>query len=111
MSVTLRKRKNSDGSTTLLLDIYHNGERKYEFLKDLKLKKAANHLDRLANKTNQELAQKIAIKRAQELSANDYSMITETGKNTMIVEWMGKKAEVFILPAIILLEGKATTFN
>ncbi len=32
MSVTLSKRKNSDGSTSLLLDIYHTSVRKYEFL-------------------------------------------------------------------------------
>jgi integrase/recombinase XerD len=41
MSVILRKRKNSDGTTSLLLDIYHNGKRQYEFLKELKLCKPA----------------------------------------------------------------------
>lgn len=88
MSVTLRKRKNSDGSTSLLLDIYHNGTRRYEFLTDLKLTKAANLIDRVTNKENLELAQRIAIKRAQELAASDYAMITDTGKKTDIVLWM-----------------------
>lgn len=88
MSVTLRKRKNLDGSTTLLLDIYHNGTRSYEFLKNLKLIKAANLVDRQTNKDNLDLAQKIAVKRAQELSANDYSMITDTGKKTIVTVWM-----------------------
>lgn len=78
MSVTLRKRKNSDGSTSLLLDIYHNGSRRYEFLKELKLKRAANIVDRQTNKDNLDLAQKIAIKRAHELAASDYSMVTES---------------------------------
>ncbi|MBE7170545.1 MAG: hypothetical protein INR73_08140 [Williamsia sp.] len=41
MSVKLRKRKNSDGTTTLYLDIYNNGKRPYEFLKHLKLDKPA----------------------------------------------------------------------
>jgi site-specific recombinase XerD len=88
MSVTLRKRKNGDGSTSLLLDIYHNGQRTYEFLKSLKLSKAANILDRQKNRENMQLAEKIATKRAQELSANDYSIITDTGKNTIVAEWM-----------------------
>jgi integrase/recombinase XerD len=88
MSVTLRKRKNSDDSVSLLLDIYNNGTRRYEFLKNLKLVKPANPADRQANKDNLNLANKIAVKRAQELSANDYTMITDTGKKTDIVEWM-----------------------
>lgn len=88
MSVTLRKRSNSDGTTSLLLDIYHNGKRRYEFLKELKLRKPANLEDRKANKENLELANKIATKRAQDLSATDYSMITDTGKKTIIADWM-----------------------
>ncbi|GAC1423971.1 MAG: hypothetical protein NVS9B7_27120 [Flavisolibacter sp.] len=88
MSVILRKRKNTDGTTTLLLDIYHNGERKYEFLKELKLAKASGLKDRQNNKENLELAEKIALKRAHELSASDYDMVTDIGKNTVISEWM-----------------------
>ncbi|MEJ7738535.1 MAG: site-specific integrase [Chitinophagaceae bacterium] len=88
MSVTLRKRKNSDGSTSLLLDIYHNGKRTYEFLKDLKLYKPANLADRQANKDKLDQALKIETKRALELSVSDYSMITDTGKKTEIAVWM-----------------------
>jgi integrase/recombinase XerD len=88
MSVTLRKRKNSDDSISLVLDIYHNGKRTYEFLKDLKLPKAANPADRQANKDKLDLANRIAVKRAQELAANDYTMITDAGKKTIVTEWM-----------------------
>lgn len=88
MSVKLRKRKNHDGTTTLYLDIYHDGERKYEFLKHLKLSKGTSPSDRQKNKENLDLAQKIVIKKAHELSANDYSMVTEVGKRTDIAEWM-----------------------
>lgn len=88
MSVILRKRKNSDGTTSLLLDIYHKGKRSYEFLKELKLGKAANPVDRQNNKSNLELAEKIAVKRAQELSASDYAMVTDAGKKTVITQWM-----------------------
>jgi len=76
MSVALRKRKNNDGTTSLLLAIYHYGTRRYKFLKGLKLSKPSNLADRQKNKENLELAEKIAIKHAQELSASDYA-ITE----------------------------------
>jgi len=76
MSVTLRKRKNKDGTTSLLLDIYHNGNRYTEFLKELKLTKASSPLDREKNSDNLNLAKKIAIKKAQELESNNYQVIS-----------------------------------
>lgn len=88
MSVTLRKRKNSDGTISLLLDIYHNGQRRYEFLKELKLAKPSNLKDRQTNKENLELAEKICVKRAQELSAADYDIVTDVGKKTIVSQWM-----------------------
>ena len=88
MSVTLRKRKNSDGTTTLYLDIYNNGKRSYEFLKHLKLGKPANVSDRQANKDKLDQAKRIELKRAQELSANDYSMVTDNAKKIEIIAWM-----------------------
>src|SRR5689334_12372506 len=93
MSVTLRKRSNSDGTTTLLLDIYHNGKRSYEFLKELKLVKAANPADRQHNKDKWEQARKIEVKRAQELSASDYEMVTDTGKKTIVADWLESYVE------------------
>jgi ribosomal protein S8 len=50
MSVQLRKRKNADGTTTLRLDIYHNGLRTMERLTHLKLAKPLNIADRENNK-------------------------------------------------------------
>ena len=88
MSVILRKRKNNDGTTTLLLDIYHNGKRQYEFLKELKLCKPANPVYRQANKEKLDQAKRIETKRAQELSASDYGMVTDTGKKTIVTTWM-----------------------
>ena len=76
MSVTLRKRKNKDGTTTLLLDIYHNGKRRSEFLKELKLVKVSSPVDRQRNSENLELAKRITVMRAQELESNNYQVIT-----------------------------------
>jgi integrase/recombinase XerD len=111
MSVTLRKRKNSDGSTSLLLDIYHNGTRKYEFLKHLRLVKPANPADRQANKENLDLANRIAVKRAQELSANDYAIITDTGKKTDVVKWMQAFVDGYNKKDKRNLQGALTRFK
>ena len=46
MSVTLRKRVNADGTTTLRLDVLHNGQRWYEALSNLKLAKPTTLLIR-----------------------------------------------------------------
>jgi integrase len=88
MSVTLRKRKNSDGTTSLRLDIYNNGERTIETLKHLQLVKASTPLDREHNKQKLQQAQEIAVARAAELQATDYSMITDEGKKAVVVDWM-----------------------
>jgi integrase/recombinase XerD len=88
MSVILRKRKNSDGSTTLRLDIYHNGERKVETLKHLKLAKPSNILDREQNKKRLQQAEEIAVVRAAELQASNYNLVTDAGKKTVITVWM-----------------------
>ncbi len=88
MSVVLRKRKNSDGTTTLRLDIYHNGQRTVETLKHLKLAKPSNLLDREQNKGRIRQAEEIAVTRASELEANNYNMVTDAGKKTIITTWM-----------------------
>lgn len=89
MSVKLRKKKNKSGSTSLYLDIYHNGKRDYEFL-SIRLSKPVTPADRDANRETLELAKKIALKRAQELTASDYNLTTDNGKNTVIATWMQK---------------------
>jgi site-specific recombinase XerD len=88
MSVQLRKRKNADGSTTLRLDIYHNGQRTIETLKHLRLAKPSNLLDREQNKRRMQQAEEIAVTRAADLEANNYSMVTDAGKKTIITVWM-----------------------
>lgn len=88
MSVVLRKRKNADGTTSLRLDIYHNGQRTIETLKHLQLAKPANLVDREQNKQRLQQADEIAVTRAAELEANNYSMVTDAGKKTIITVWM-----------------------
>ena len=88
MGVTLRKRKNADGSTSLRLDIYHDGRRWIETLSHLKIVKAANLVDRETNKQNLQQADAICVARAAELQANGYNIESELGKKTLVVVWM-----------------------
>ncbi len=88
MSVKLRKRKNSDGTVSLRLDIYNDGERKIETLKHLQLEKTSTIVDRERNKKKLQQAEEIAIARASNLQANDYSMVSDAGKKTIVVDWM-----------------------
>ena len=88
MSVQLRKRKNADGSTSLRLDIYSNGQRTIETLKNLKLSKVSNVSDREENKKLMQQAEAIRVTRAAELEANNYSMVSDAGKKTIITVWM-----------------------
>ncbi len=74
MSIHLRKRGNSDGTVSLILDIYHNGQRSYEFLKDLKLCKPTSPIERQENKERLELAERIKNKREQQLQSNEYDI-------------------------------------
>jgi integrase/recombinase XerD len=88
MSVTLRKRKNADGTTSLRLDIYYNGIRTYEKLELLKLSKPSNLVDRENNKRLLKQAEEIRVLRAADLQANGYNMETDTGKKTVVTVWM-----------------------
>jgi site-specific recombinase XerD len=88
MSVTLRKRKNKDGTTTLRLDIYHNSQRYFETLKNLKLEKPTTPLARENNKELLRQAEAIRVARAAELDANNYSLVSDAGKKTILITWM-----------------------
>ena len=88
LSVTLRKRKNSEGTITLRLDIYNKGQRTYETLKHLQLAKPSNLKDRAANKEKLEKAETLVVERAKQLQDSDYDMTSEAGNNTIVTEWM-----------------------
>jgi integrase len=88
MSVILRKRKNADGTFSLRLDIYRDGQRSVETLKHLKLVKPSNQIDRESNKKMWQQGEAIAIARAMELEANNYNMASDIGKKAIVTVWM-----------------------
>lgn len=88
MSVTLRKRKNADGTTSLRLDIYHNGKHKIQTLKHLQLVKPSNILDRENNKVLFQKAEVIRFSMLVELEGSNYNIDSDAAKNTLITTWM-----------------------
>ncbi len=74
MGVKLRKRKNKDGTQSLVLDIYKDGKRNFEFLKHIKLLKPLSQVERAKNKETLALAESIRNKRALEIEASEYQV-------------------------------------
>lgn len=111
MSVKLRKRKNSDGTVSLRLDIYYNGSRKIETLKHLQLDKPSNLLDRENNKEKLKQAEAIALKRATELEANNYDLQTNTGKDTIVAIWMQSYIDSYTKKDVRSLQSALNRFT
>lgn len=87
MSVLLKKRKNSDGTTSQFLIIRHNGKRSYEFLNNCKLTKKDTPLDRIENKGKIELAKKIRHQKELQLQADDYEVSAISKKGIDFVKF------------------------
>ncbi len=111
MSVKLRKRKNSDGTISLRLDIYNDGERRIETLKHLQLTKPSTIVDREHNKKKLQQAEEIAITRASDLQANDYSMVSDAGKKTMVVDWMQNYVDNYKKKDVRNMQGVLNKFK
>jgi integrase/recombinase XerD len=74
MSVNLRRRKNKDGSTSLVLDIYHNGKRRFEFLDECKLCKPKTPQDRTSNANKLALAEQIKNMTSLRIGSDQYGV-------------------------------------
>lgn len=88
MSVTLRKRKNADGSISLRLDIYHDNKRVIETLKHLQLFNPTTTAIRENNKELLAQAKAIALARAVELESNGYNIANNLNKKIRVTTWM-----------------------
>ena len=75
MPVKLRSKTLSGGKKSYYLDIYHNGERHYEFLK-IYLEKGDKDL-----KEKKMLAERIRAKRELEIQSEDFDFVPKHRKN------------------------------
>ena len=92
MGIKLRQRKQKSGCTSLYLDIYHNGKRKYEFL-PFQLVETKTPLDRQMNKENYRLAEEICSKRKLELFSNGYGVVPSHKRKISFLDYYKKVAE------------------
>ena len=96
MTVKLRQRK-KQGKISLYLDYYHQGKRKYEYLKlylepELPQKKLSKD-DRQKNRATLELAEKIRAKRLLQLQNGFYGFQDETRLKSCFLQYFRKLAE------------------
>lgn len=111
MSVTLRKRKNADGTTSLRLDIYDNGKRTIETLKHLQLYKGTKLTDKEANKELLKKAEAICLARTVELEGNNYNMDNEAAKRTVVTDWMQMYIDKYRLKDKRNMQGARNRFE
>ena len=105
MSVKLRKKKLANGKKSLYLDIYHNGQRHYDFLRlillnEIKVKSENNRemvlLSKRIKEANREkliLAETIRANRESELEFADHDIIPSFKRNADFVEYFQKIGE------------------
>ncbi|MEO8852586.1 MAG: site-specific integrase [Ginsengibacter sp.] len=110
MSVILRKRKNSDGTISLRLDIFHNGIRKIETLKHLQLAKPTTLIDREHNKRKLQQAEEIAITRGFQLQADNYNMVSDAGKKTIITVWLQNYVDAYKKKDVRMMQAATDRF-
>ncbi len=110
MSVTLRKRKNADGTTSLRLDIYHNGQHKIETLKHLQFAKPSNPTIIAANKEKYQTAKIIELDRAKQLETNGYNMFSDAGNKTIVTEWMQSYIKTYEKKDVRNMQGVMNRF-
>jgi site-specific recombinase XerD len=111
MSVTLRKKANKDGSTSLYLDIYHNKRRHKEYLKDCKLYKANTPADRKGNRETITLAENIALKRSQELVSNGYDVVASFKSEVDFIQYFENYISKYTKKDIRNMEGACNKFK
>lgn len=81
--VTIRERACKDGRTSLYLDIYNRGVRRYEFL-DIHIVPERNDADKAQNRRNRQLAEVVRAKRLVEVQNNAYGFATSYEKALLV---------------------------
>jgi integrase len=84
--VNLRKRKMPSGNTSLYLDVFIKGERKYEYLK-LYLVPEHTRADKEKNRQTMQLAEAIRAKRTVEIQNNEYGFKSAYAEETLFFDY------------------------
>jgi integrase len=93
MSVTIREKLLKNGDTSLYLDIYHKGSRRYEFLDLTLIAKPRTAVEKESNKTCKELADRIRLERDLELKSGNLGIKLPSRKGSDFLKYMHGLAE------------------
>lgn len=90
--VVLRQKELANGNKSLYLDIYHNGKRKYEFLKlYLVPERGTNKVSaKQQNKNTLETAEAIKSKRYRELLNDDAGLERKEQSKVLLLDWVSQ---------------------
>jgi integrase len=110
MAVYLRKKSISGGRKSYYLDIWHNDQRRYEFLR-LYLVRARNPIDQKHNEQTKELAENIRAKRELDLTASDHDIIPKFKRNTDFLAYFDNFHKHYKNKDIRLVKGALTHFT
>lgn len=88
-SVKLREKPLANGTKSLYLDIYHDGKRKYEFLK-LYLNEARTAPERELNRQTLEIAEAVRSKRLLEIHNGVFGLVDKQKQNTPLMPYFLK---------------------
>lgn len=111
MGVTIRKRTLKDGTTAIHLDIYHNGVRRVESLKNLRLVAPKTPADRQQNKITMQMAKSIALKTSEELEARNYNVVSLGNSETYVCQWMQTYIDKYLKKDKRNLQGALNKFK
>lgn len=87
MKVTIRRKKLKKGNYSYYLDIYHQGQRRYEYLG------MYTSRDKEYNKELKKLAEQIRNKKELELQSNNYNFIPEFKRRTSVIKYLQNIAD------------------
>jgi len=110
MAVYLRKKTLKGGRKSYYLDIWHGGQRHYEFLK-LYLTKARNPIEQKHNEAIKELAENIRAKRELDLQASDHDYIPKFRRDTDFLAFYNDFQQFYQNKDIRLVKGSLKYFT
>jgi len=91
MKITIRQKELKNGNKSLYLDIYHNGKRRYEFLKDLPYLTGNKKQD----KETLKLAESIKAKRQLQMAHNAHGFVPSFNQKKNFVDYFQKVTDSF----------------
>lgn len=110
-NVTLREKELASGSISLYLDIYRDGDRKYEFLKLYLNPKARTPLEREQNQKTRLLAEEIRAKREIELNTSAFGLKDDNSRKVDFLSYFQAYNDSYTKKDIRMMHGALRRFK